>query len=544
MRRLLLVVLPVLFAGVCPAQTQTSPVEIPDKEVVKHWAGVRLNIHGIGAPYPRNAVTLNVIVSPMGLVESAQAISGPKQFYVEAEQLELQRQFIPFELDGHAVRAVIHDHVAVYPPEVWVDPKVPFPEIKNWSSLRVTLERTSCFGGCPVYSVEILGDGRLTFHADTSALIVGTHRGRISKDALARLVGDFRSANYFSLKDNYVAGWSDVPTYKTSIEFDGHKKKVVEEMGVLAGMPEVVGTLEHQIDVEAGTQKWLTETDETWPALLAEKWNFKAQTDENVALFASVVASGSPQLVQDFISAGAPALKLDKTGQGALVSAAGRGNSELVGRMVAGEESLPPDLLFLALRAAARSGDLATVDLLLDKGANVNGKANVEDGDNDDTVLTAAAKSGKADVVEEILRYHPDPRQNGDGDVDVVSAAVENFEKKPGIKEVIADLVAAGADVNARDSQGRTPIFHACDNPDAVKLLAAAGADVNAKDSNGYTPLMMCLTIKSVQALLDAGADPTIKNNQGKNAADWARQNGIMAVSALLDAAIKARQGN
>ena len=69
---------------------------------------------------------------------------------------------------------------------------------------------------------------------------------------------------------------------------------------------------------------------------------------------------------------------------------------------------------------------------------------------------------------------------------------------------LIALLLAAGADVNARNAQGLTPLLalpyvhdlqipqqHSC--APIIRLLAEAGADLNACDSDGYTRIELML---------------------------------------------------
>ena len=73
-------------------------------------------------------------------------------------------------------------------------------------------------------------------------------------------------------------------------------------------------------------------------------------------------------------------------------------------------------------------------------------------------------------------------------------------------------LVAAGADVNVRDAAGNTPLCVACAvRPSAeVRLLLAAGADVNAPDSEGKSPLSIALgglRVNVVRMLRNAGGE-------------------------------------
>lgn len=82
---------------------------------------------------------------------------------------------------------------------------------------------------------------------------------------------------------------------------------------------------------------------------------------------------------------------------------------------------------------------------------------------------------------------------------------------------------------DAPTTLGSTPLHLAATNADAGPLLAllAAGANVNAVDSEGNTPLhvaVFSVRPRNVQRLLDAGADPLLKTNAGRDASSMARK--------------------
>jgi ankyrin repeat protein len=79
----------------------------------------------------------------------------------------------------------------------------------------------------------------------------------------------------------------------------------------------------------------------------------------------------------------------------------------------------------------------------------------------------------------------------------------------------IAVLIEAGADVKVEDAEGRTLLDFANDF-ETMEALVKAGADINVQDANGDTHLHKAPTLEWAEDLVKAGARVDIKNNQGK----------------------------
>jgi ankyrin repeat protein len=146
---------------------------------------------------------------------------------------------------------------------------------------------------------------------------------------------------------------------------------------------------------------------------------------------------------------------------------------------------------------------------------------------------------------------------------------------KLGRTDLIAPLVKAGADINAREARGFTALILAAYNehPDTVDALIAAGADaclpdrdqgntaqmgvafkgndaiaarllkagcdVNARNKAGQTALMMAALFartRQIAMLLAAGADKTLVDATGRSAAAVAAAQGSEATVRQLQA--------
>jgi hypothetical protein len=125
----------------------------------------------------------------------------------------------------------------------------------------IKLERTTCFGPCPVYSVTIDATGNVTYEGVKFVRVEGRQNARISPSRVAALLETAERIGFFGLQDQYrtvrnpdgtVTIVSDLPTTFVTITRGGRSKRVENYLGAPAALKE----LEQQIDDAAGTRQW------------------------------------------------------------------------------------------------------------------------------------------------------------------------------------------------------------------------------------------------------------------------------------------------
>lgn len=100
-----------------------------------------------------------------------------------------------------------------------------------------------------------------------------------------------------------------------------------------------------------------------------------------------------------------------------------------------------------------------------------------------------------------------------------------------GNRALVSDLLAAGADANARDAAGSTVLSYAVDSRDRalVESLLKKGANPNSRDRSGVTPLLRAVMnrdVEIIRLLIDNGADANVADNHGDSPVGFARRAG------------------
>ena len=139
----------------------------------------------------------------------------------------------------------------------------------------------------------------------------------------------------------------------------------------------------------------------------------------------------------------------------------------------------------------------------------------------DDFKMRKAANEGREDVLFYLILIGVE--------VDAKNVALFEATAKGDVK-MIDWLVTHGADVNAKNKDGRTAMHIAVDREksESIKWLKENGADIDAKDTKeGFTPFLTAVRLDNIRimaCLKINGADINIKDNKNRTPMDIAKQ--------------------
>ncbi len=297
-------------------------------------------------------------------------------------------------------------------------------------------------------------------------------------------------------------------------------------------------------------------------ALLASGADPNANDADGVPVLRKAAQVGSVPICEALLKKGA---RVDGTGKfwtTPLLSAVALKHPNVVKLLLAhkAKAQVSDPLLGSPINAAAKTGQVEVAKLLLDNGAKAgNEPANVS------YPLASAVKHEYVQVVDLLLSRGAPVNEvaDEDGETPLMLAA------ETGNVEIVKLLLHRGAQAGAKDKAGHTVLDHAkgekrdaildalkqagakeaeptaldAVRQDDVRLLRALldkGADPNLKDSQGKTALFYAMdsfdATDLVQALLDKGANPNARDAAGETPIGLAKASKVAMVQILLDA--------
>ncbi|HET9191240.1 MAG TPA: ankyrin repeat domain-containing protein [Vicinamibacterales bacterium] len=300
----------------------------------------------------------------------------------------------------------------------------------------LTLERTACFGDCPVYTVTIDARGNVAYEGKASVRVTGKATDRVPVARVRDLLDTIERIGFFKLSEQYreirnpdgtLTIVTDLPTTFVTVTMAGRTKRVEDYVGA----PPDLRELEREVDAVANTRRWLRIDGPTLRRLAGngqlsprqrEKFLLEALLYDDVDVltalldlgveanapygegnFLPIVMVQSAAAARALIAAGASVVARDERGESALGRAASR-PPELTEVLL--KAGAPADLQVdldgsTALIWAASLGNIGVVRLLLAAGANPFHRAR------DSSALEAARKGRESERQRRFPRLEP-----------------------------------------------------------------------------------------------------------------------------------------
>ncbi|MBI3210203.1 MAG: ankyrin repeat domain-containing protein [Candidatus Solibacter usitatus] len=223
---------------------------------------------------------------------------------------------------------------------------------------------------------------------------------------------------------------------------------------------------------------------------------------------------------------------------GPVIVAGKSADSKLIKKLVTGDGGLvmPPT-------GKLESSDIAILRAWIDQGAEFGAvevveKTTVKGVDPKLKQLIAAIRAQDAKSIAKLSQASLLNGQDAGGSTPLQHAA--GF----GTLETMKALIAKGADVNAKNRFGSTPLHWAAADVEKARLLLSKGADINAKTHDGRTALYLAASQRNSRAmlelLLEKGADANIATLPGRTPLMAAAGNGdVEAMKKLVAAKAK-----
>ena len=312
----------------------------------------------------------------------------------------------------------------------------------------ISLERTACFGSCPVYSLRIDSSGTISYQGEQYVATQGIQTSTITADQFRDLVEAFAKIRFFELHDTYRVGpggvfRTDQPTALIGL-IQNERTKTITDYDYA---PPELRELERRIERTVNVHRWIHDKTKrlTLSSPDAGTWLGGIEDLKNEpAVWADSRARIKPRMVP-------------------LMQAAGLGDTAAIrGALRSGESINASDETgWTSLMVASVAVKPEAVSLLLDSGAYVD-------------------------------------QRDGHGDTALIGASAVRFNMKME-PEILRMILSKGASVEATNDLGESALMWAAKagNPEAIDVLLKSGANPQRTDQSGHDALFYLTRARS-----------------------------------------------
>jgi hypothetical protein len=432
--------------------------------------------------------------------------------------------YSPFMSGGQAVPAIVSELIRG---QERVGRHIPLPKVAP-DKVHISLERTACLGSCPVYKVDVYGDGRIVYRGEAYADVLGKHSFRVPPEEVAHLVESLRDKDIWSLRSVYRGEITDQPGRFLTMDLGGVVHRIEDYAGSMVGMRSSVSEFEREIDTVARSAMWMHVSSEAIAHLEAENFDFRSRAGADLLARAVADEEGhDDEAMLSLINLGTP-----------LGGAASSGD-------------WPSERERSVLELALENHRAILIEPLLSMGAlNTGGRP---DQDKIDAAFLAAIEGGRLELVQRIWQV-PGSKAHPSLSFDSVTGNENPVHRQAPVTLALTRparmdsnweglaitkwLAALGCDLKASKADGTTLLHIAAEtgNAELVRYLLSQGMDASTPGRFGLPPLSSTQDEEVAMILLEAGTDPSRLVDGGRNFRAYAEGSRWQRVVAWLDA--------
>ncbi len=122
-----------------------------------------------------------------------------------------------------------------------------------------SIQRTACFGQCPMYKISYMDNGQVTYVGKRFVEKIGTYSTLLNEDEILSIKDMVEDLNYFELDSLYPTPVSDFPSCITEVQINGKHKRVINRRSP----PENLRSFEKFLDSLIEGKKLRKDSDNT-----------------------------------------------------------------------------------------------------------------------------------------------------------------------------------------------------------------------------------------------------------------------------------------